>query len=54
MEFQALFPFSFVLGLVFNEDKVSSLNKFEGGFAEGNSFMNATYRFCVKIFETDI
>ena len=30
MEFQPLFPFSFVLGSVFHEDKVSSLSKFEG------------------------
>ena len=54
MEFQPLFPFSFVLGSVFYEDKVSSLNKFEGVFAQGNSFMKATYRFYVQIFETDI
>ena len=29
MEFQLLFLFSFILGSVFHEDKVSSLNKFE-------------------------
>ena len=44
MEFQPLFPFSFVLGSVFHEDKVSSLNKFEGVFAQRHSFMKATYR----------
>ena len=47
MEFQPLFPFCFVLGSVFHEDKVSSLNKFGGAFAKRNSFtcMKASYRF---------
>ena len=44
MEFQLLLLFSFVLGSVFHEDKVSSLNKLEGVFAERHSFMKATYR----------
>ena len=39
-----LFLFSFVLGLVFHEDKVSSLSKFEAVFAQRCSFMKATYR----------
>ena len=39
IEFQPLFPFSFVLGSMFQEDKVSSLNKFEGVFAQRHSFM---------------
>ena len=44
IEFQMLFLFSFVLGSVFHEDKDSSLNKFEGVFAQRHSFMKATYR----------
>ena len=36
--------FSFVLGSVFHEEKVSSLNKFEGVFAQRHSFMKTTYR----------
>ena len=44
MEFQPLFPFSFFLGSVFYENKVSLLNKFEGVFAQRHSFMKATYR----------
>ena len=36
-----LFLFLFVLGSVFHEDEVSSLNKFEGVFAQGHSFMKA-------------
>ena len=44
MEFQLLFLFSFVLGSVFHEDKVLSLNKFEGVFAQRNSFIKATSR----------
>ena len=43
MEFQLLFLFSFVLGSVFYEDKVSSLNEFEGVFAQKRSFVKATY-----------
>ena len=42
MEFQ-LFLFSFILRSVFHEDKVSSLNKVEGVFAQRHSFMKATY-----------
>ena len=34
MEFQLLFLFSFVLGLVCHKDKVSSLSKFEAVFAQ--------------------
>ena len=45
MGFQLLFLFSFVLeSAVFHEDKVSSLNKLEGVFAQRHSFMKATYR----------
>ena len=44
MEFQLLFLFSFALGSVFHEDKVKSLNKFEGVFAQRHLFMKATYR----------
>ena len=43
MEFQLLFLFSFVLGSVFHEDKVSSLDKIEGVFVQRHSFMKATY-----------
>ena len=39
-----LFLFSFLLGSVFHEHKVSSLNMFEGVFAQRHSFMKATYR----------
>ena len=44
MEFQLLFLFSFILGSVFHEDKVSSLNKFERVLTQRHSFMKATYR----------
>ena len=37
IKFQLLFLFYFVLGSVFHEDKVSSLNKFEGDFAQSHS-----------------
>ena len=43
MDFQLLFLFSFVLGSVFHEDKVSSLSKFERVFTQRHSFMKATY-----------
>ena len=41
-EFQLLFLFSFVLGSVFHEGEVSSLNKFQGDFAQRHSFMKVT------------
>ena len=53
MEFQLLFLFSFVLGSAFREDKVSSLNKFKGVFAQRHSFMKATNRRHALIFETE-
>ena len=44
MEFQLLFLFSLVLGSVFHEDKVSSLNKFEEVFTQRHSLLKASYR----------
>ena len=43
MKIQLLFLYSYVLGSVFHEDKVSSLIT-EGVFAQRRSFMKATYR----------
>ena len=40
MEFQLLFLFSFVLGSMFHEDKVSSPNKFEEVFAQSQSYLS--------------
>ena len=53
--FQLLFLFSFVLeSAVFHENEVSSLNKFEGAFAQRHSFMREEFYTVMTILDQPI